>query len=195
MIDPSRDLKMTTEPRIKRLASLALASVAAALVVILLTVEHAKNSDFRKAAEWHKVHGDVIAVDGHKLTLPKDWWEKDPQGGGQRVVLKATRSLLKTWQTGIILARKGPNEAEEDEDGIRKHLETFIEIENKGKQTPISSLVVLNAASTRIYCKNAVIVEPMVELRCDVVGAPTLITSIGLPNTVEDVERIISTFE
>jgi len=187
---------MTTEPRKQHWVSwAALASAAATLVVILLFVEHAKSSDFRKAAEWHKVHGNVIVVDGHKLTLPQDWWEKDPPEGGNRVVVKATRSLLKAWQARIILGRKGPNEAEEDEDGIRKHLEMFIEIENKGKQTPISSLVVVNAASTKIYCKKAVIVEPMVELRCDVVGAPTLITSVGLPNTVEGVERIISTFE
>jgi hypothetical protein len=35
-----------------------------------LLVEYAKSSDLRKAAEWHKVHGDVIIVDGHRLRLP-----------------------------------------------------------------------------------------------------------------------------
>jgi hypothetical protein len=95
----------------------------------------------------------------------------------------------------MVVGRKGPNERQMDEDGSRKHLEMFIEIENQGKRTPISSLVVVRAVSTKIYCKKSMIAEPIVELRCDVVGAPTLITSAGLPNTEKDVEGIISTFE
>ena len=165
------------------------------MVVALLIAEYAKRSDFREASEGHKVHGNVILVDGHKLTLPQDWWERDPPTDGKHVVVKAFRSLLKTWQTGIIVDRKGANESKSDEDEIRGHLEMFIKAENQGKQVPLSSLVVVRAVSTNIYCKRAVVVEPMVELRCDVAGAPTLITSVGLANTEKEVEEIISTFE
>jgi hypothetical protein len=70
-----------------------------------------------------------------------------------------------------------------------------IGVYNQGKQAPTSSLVVVVAVSTKVYCREAMIVEPMVELRCDVVGAPALITSIGLPKTEKEIEGIISTFE
>lgn len=186
---------MNTEPRIRNWVSWTLACAAAALVVTLLAVEYAKGVDFRKAAEWHRIHGNVILVDGHKLSLPQDWWEKYPLAGGKRVVVKASRSLLKTWQTGIIVDRKGASESTLNEDEIRKHLEMFIKVENQGKQAPMSSLVVVRAVSTNIYCRKAMIVEPVVELRCDVAGAPTLITSVGLADTEKEVEGIISTFE
>jgi hypothetical protein len=86
-------------------------------------------------------------------------------------------------------------ESKLDEDGIRKHLEMFISSENQGKQTALSSLVVVRAVSTNIYCKKAIILEPEVELRCDVIGAPILFTSVGLPNTEKEIEAIISTFD
>ncbi|MDR3727009.1 MAG: hypothetical protein P4K86_08215 [Terracidiphilus sp.] len=186
---------MTTEPRMRIGVSWALVCASVAMLFTLLIVEYAKGSDFRKAAQWHKVHGSMIVVDGHKLSLPQDWWGRDPSTDGKQVVVKASRSLLKTWQSGIIVGRKGPNEIEADEAGIRKTLEIMIGIENQGKQTPRSSLVVVNAVSTKIYCKRTMIVEPMVELRCDVIGAPTLFTSVGLPNTEEEIEGIISTYD
>jgi hypothetical protein len=186
---------MTTDPQTRSWVNWTIACAAAALVVLILSIQYARGSDFRKAAEWHKVHGDVILLDGHKLHLPQDWWERDPPTDEKRVVVKASKSLLEMRQTGIVVGRKGPNEMKADENGIRKSLEVMIEVENHGKQTPISSLVVLKAVSTKIYCKRATIVEPMVELRCDVVGAPTLITSVGLPNTEKDIEGIVATFE
>lgn len=186
---------MTTEPQSRRWIAWTLGCVVAALVVTLLWVEYAKRSDFRKAADWHKVHGNVILVDGHKLSLPQDWWEKDPPADGKQVIVKASRSLLKTWQSGIIVDRKGPNEIKADEDAVRKTLGMMIETDNRGKQTPTSSLVVVKAVSTKIYCKKTVIVDPIVEYRCDVIGSPTLITSVGLPNTDKEIEGIISTFE
>jgi hypothetical protein len=166
-----------------------------ATLVSLLVVQYTRRSDFRKATQWHRVHGDLILVDGHKLSLPQDWWEEDSPEAGRHVIVKASRSLTKTWQTGISFVRKGPSEAEADEDRIRKNLERFIEVENKGNPRHTSSLVVLNGVSTRIYCKKTIVVEPLFELRCDVVGAPTLIRSVGLPNTLKDVEGIISTFD
>jgi hypothetical protein len=79
------ELRMNTEPRIRNWASWTIVCPAAALVVTLLVVEYAKDSDFRKAAEWHKVHGNLILVDGHKLSLPQDWWEKYPPADGKQV--------------------------------------------------------------------------------------------------------------
>jgi hypothetical protein len=171
-----------------------LVSAAIAMMLVLLILEVAKRSDFRKAAQWHKAHGDVLHFDGHELSLPRDWWERDYPTDGKRVLVKASRSLLKIWQTGIVIDQRGPNEINANEADIRKTLERMIRADNQGRQAPISSLVVLSSASTRIYCKKAMIVEPMIELRCDVIGTPTLITSVGTPDSVEDIEGILSTF-
>jgi hypothetical protein len=171
-----------------------LACAAMAMVLVSLMLEVAKRSDFRKAARWHKAHGDVLHFDGHELSLPQNWWEKDSPTDNKRVLVKASRSLLKIWQTGMVLEQKGPNESKANEADVRKSLEMLIRVDNQGRQAPISSLVVLSTASTRIYCKRAIIVEPMIELRCNVIGEPTLITSVGTPDSVEEIEGIISTF-
>lgn len=170
------------------------AFAAIATMLVLLMLEVAKRSDFRKAAQWHRAHGEVLHFDGHELSLPQDWWERDYPTDRKRVLVKASRSLLKTWQTGIVLDHKGPNEINANEAEIRKTLEMMIRVDNQGRQAPISSIVVLSSASTRIYRKKAMIVEPMIELRCDVIGASTLITSVGTPDSVEEIEGIISTF-
>lgn len=158
---------MTTESQRRIWISRTLAGATAAVVVVFLLIEFARGSDYRKATEWHRVRGNVIQVNGHKLSLPQDWWERDSSAGGKRLFVKASRSLLKTWQTGIIIDRKGPNEIKADEATTRKTLEMMIRVGNQGKQTPISSLVVVKAASTKIYCLKSIIVEPMIELRCD----------------------------
>lgn len=102
---------------------------------------------------------------------------------------------MKTWQAGIIVDQKGPEESHADEDRIRKTIDLLIESENRGSQHPISSMVILRAVSTNIYCKKTLIAGQNVELRCDVVGAPIVIKSICPPGTEKEIERILSTFD
>lgn len=168
---------------------------AAALVMTLLTVDYAKSSELRKAAEWHRVHGNVIIVDGHRISLPQDWWEKDEHEGGKHVIVKASVSLTKMSSTGIILDRKGVEESKRSEEEIRKTLESFVDSDKRGNGVTQSSLVVVRAAATNIYCLKTLLGGKEIELRCDVVDAPIVIKSIGPPDTEKEIEAILSTFE
>jgi len=168
---------------------------AGAALVALLFIEYAERSDFRKAAEWHKMHGNLALVDGHKLSLPEDWWEKDEPEGEKRIFIKASRSLTKVSSTGIVLDRRGLEESKAGEGQIIKNMESFMENEKKGNHGPISTMIVVRAVSTNIYCTQTLIIEQDVKLRCEVVGAPILLSSVGPPSTEKEVESILSTFE
>jgi hypothetical protein len=68
----------------------------------------AKRSDFRKTAQWHKAHGDVLHFEGHELSLLQNWWERESPDASmsKRVLVKASKSFLKIWQAGIVLEQK-----------------------------------------------------------------------------------------
>ena len=168
----------------------------AVLVVVVLCVDYNRNSEFRAAAAWHKIHGNTILVDGHKLSLPQDWWGKDEQEGGKYLFVMASRDLTHVSQSGIIIDRKGIEESKASEDEIRKTLESFVQSDKKaGNNIIVSSLVVIKAVSTNIYCLRRSLDGKNIELRCDVAGAPIAILSIGPPSTVKEIEAIISTFD
>ena len=178
-----------------RILILAVIGCLVASVSIFLSVDYAKNSDFRKAAEWHKIHGNVILVEGHKLNVPEGWWEENEIGNGKYAITKASRSLSKIYSSGIIFDRKGPNESKAGEAQIRKTLESFVESEKKGTPGPVSSLIVVRAKSTNIYCLQSSVLDRSVVLRCNVVGTPIVISSVGPPSTEKEIESILSTFE
>src|SRR5689334_2553327 len=97
-IDELHYHRLTTlmkEPELlkRRLVRWAFISAVTAMMLLLIIIGVAKSSDFRKAARWHQVHGDVLRFDGHELSLPQDWWERDGPSDGKRVLVKASSSL------------------------------------------------------------------------------------------------------
>ncbi len=168
---------------------------AAVLILCFWGVLYTENREFRQAAEWHKAHGNMILIDGHKLNLPQDWWEESEDEIGKYVVAKASRNLIGTSSTGIVIERKGLEESKASENEIRKTLESFVENENRGNHAPIASMVAVQAVSTNIYCMRTLIDGENIKLRCDVVGTPIVISSVGPLGTEKEIEAIISTFE
>jgi len=168
--------------------------VTASLITALLFVSYVRNSEFRAAAAWHKAHGNVVFVDGHKLDLPQDWWEKSNGEGRKFLVVKASRDLTHLSQSGITVDQKGVEESRGSGKEIRKTLELFVDSDKKGNDAAQTSVVVVKAISTNMYCLRASLGRKDVELRCNVVGAPIVIQSIGPPETEKEIETILSTF-
>jgi len=168
--------------------------VAAALIIAFLFINYAKDSEFRTAAAWHKTHGNVFLFDGHKLELPQDWWEKRNGEGGKFLAVKASRDLTHRSQSGITVDHKGVEESKRSEGEIPEMLESFVDSDKKGNDPTYTSVVVVKAVSTNIYCLKTLLSRKDVELRCDVVGAPIVIKSIGPPETEKEIKTILSTF-
>lgn len=170
-------------------------ALAAALITGLLLISYARNSEFRTAAAWHKAHGNIFLVDGHKLILPQDWWEKGEGEDGKSFAVKASRDLTHLSQSAITVDRKGVEESKRSEEEIRNSLESFVNTDKKtGNDVAQSSLVAIRATSTNMYCLKTLLEGKDVELRCDVVGAPIVIKSIGPPESEKEIESILSTF-
>ncbi len=178
-----------------RYLSLWICVFVAALIIVFLLVDYARNSEFRTADAWHKAHGNIVLVGGHKLSLLQDWWEKSEDDGGKFLVVKASSDLTHISQSGITVDRKGVEESKRSEDEIRKTLESFVDSDKKGNDLTQSSLVVVKAVSTNMYCLKTLLGGKDIELRCDVVGVPIIIKSIGPPETEKEIERILSTFD
>ena len=165
-----------------------------ASILIVLVIRHAENNEFRQALEWHRVHGDQISIGENKLSLPQDWWEKNQSDEGKQVLVKASRRLMPSVSsTAIVIERKSVSESKLDEDQISKHIQSYIEFANKGKQDPFYSMVTVKAASKNIYCRRTLDATQIIELRCDVVGAPIVISSVGPSNTESEIEAILAT--
>ena len=163
--------------------------------MIFLFANYAETREFRQATEWHKIHGNVMFVDGHKLSLPQIWWEEDEHADGKYIAIRASKSLTKPDSNGIIFSPKGPEESKANEDDIRNNLESFVEKEKMSNYGPIPSLIVVKAVSTNIYCMRTTILEQSVELRCHTADVPFVITSEGPLNAEKEIETILSTFE
>lgn len=165
-----------------------------ALIIVVLVINYARNSEFRTAAAWHKTHGDIFLVDGHKLNLPQNWWVKSGGDGGKPFAVKASRDLTQISQSAITVDQKGAEESKRSEEEIHKSLESFVDSDKRGNDVTHTSVVVLKAVSTNMYCLKTLLGGKDVELRCDVVGAPIVIKSIGPPETETEIEAILSTF-
>lgn len=166
------------------------------LVVILLLIEYTRSSEFRTAAAWHRANGNIFFVDGHKITLPQDWWEKDERDGGRSLAVKASRDLTHISQSGITVHQKGVEESKRNEEEIRKTLESIVQNDRKnGNNLTHSSLVVVRATSTNMYCLKTFLARKELELRCNVIGAPIVLASFGPPETEHEIESILSTFD
>lgn len=168
----------------------------AVLIIVSIVINYDRNSEFRTATAWHKAHGNAFHIDGHKLSLPENWWEKGAGEGGKSFAVKASRDLTHISQSGITVDQKGPEEGKRSEEEIRKTLESFVDNDKKkGNSLTESSLIVVNAVSTKMYCLRTLLERKDVELRCDVIGAPIVIKSIGPPETEKEIESILSTFD
>jgi hypothetical protein len=169
--------------------------LAAALITVLFFINYARNSEFRTAAAWHKAHGNVFLVDGHKLVLPQDWWEKGEGQDGKLFAVKASKDLTHLSQSAITVDRKGVEESKKSEEEIRKSLESFVNNDKEtGNDVTQSSLVIVSAVSTNMYCLKTLLERKDLELRCDVVGTPIVIKSIGPPESEKEIESVLSTF-
>jgi len=170
--------------------------LTAAMIIVFLLVNYARNSEFRTAAEWHKAHGNIFLVDGHKLNLPQDWWEKGEGEDGKFFAVKASRDLTHVSQSAITVGQKGVEESKRSEEEIRNALESFVDNDKKkGNDVNQSSLVVVRAVSINMYCLKTLLEGKNLELRCNVVGATIVIKSIGPPETEKEIESILSTFD
>lgn len=181
--------------KLARRLVLWMCTVTVAVVIVVLGIDYARNGEFRTAAGWHKTHGDIFLVDGHKLNLPQDWWVKSGGEAGKSFAVKASRDLTHISKSAITIDLKGVEESKRSEEEIRKSLESFVNNDKKtGSNVTQSSLVFVSAVSTDMYCLKTFLEGQDLELRCDVVGTPIVIKSIGPPESEKEIESILSTF-
>jgi hypothetical protein len=175
---------------------LAVAIVITLGMLVSISVRYVQIADFRKAAAWHKTHGDILLIDGHRLRLPQDWWQQGAGQDGMPRVFKASDSISKASQTVIDFSPKGPKEWKRGGEEVRQTLEFLVAHQGRyGDETLKTSLLVVTAASTRMYCLRKLIAEDELGLRCDVVDGVFVISSAGPPDTEKEVLSILSTFD
>ena len=169
---------------------------AAGLIIVLLFVNYSRNREFRAAGAWHTAHGNFFLFDGHRINLPQDWWERSEDVDGKHFAVKASRDLAHTSQCAITVDRKGVEETKRSDAEIRKTLESIVRKEKEGgAEVTQSRLVVVSASSTNMYCLRTLLERKELELRCDVVRTPIVITAIGPPESEKEIESILSTFD
>lgn len=182
-------------PNRKRIVFFSACVLIAVLICLFVIADYVRNREFRLAREWHRAHGSKFSFVGRSLTLPQDWWEKGTEDGGMPSAAKASNNLTDVGSTGITFDRKGAEEGKRSEGETRALLESFVASSQGGGGYPKTSLVVVKALSSNLYCLKTELGVEEVEMRCNAAGSPIVIKSVATPKTEKEVESILTTFE
>ena len=157
------------------------------LTAAAFNIGYIENAEFREAARWHKVHSSQLALNGHEILLPQNWWERDVYQNEMYVLAKATKGIFNVQRTVIIIdLRSLKDDANENR--------TINFIQGEADHDPNSSMIMVKTASTHMDCLLTRIVQGNVQLECFLIGTPIVISSVGPVETEKEVESVLSTF-
>jgi hypothetical protein len=154
--------------------------------------------DYFRAGIWHKRNGDYVNIDGHRLMLPKDWWEYSKGQNGSHILTSVSVGLRDT-SSGIRVYRVESGTEFEDDADVLKTVRQMVALarqsQSDSKAMTSASLAVIQSHSVTFYCYKEMLPNGEFRLGCMAAQFPDRLECAGPAKSEKSVEEIISTLD